>query len=428
MEIADIEGLDPIELDLKCSIHTHKEVLYAIFEELLNEHASSFNIPFKTFVGSFRIVVRKVAAADYKLSSKTLELSLPYAVDIFKGKSRKPVIKASFRIRNSIAINLDSIWNPELSFTYLDIEWLEKPTLRVLGFNFGIEGILERQLRKRMPGILDDVEDKIRQQMAVRNLPQLLLDSLRKPLLLPPEFPMKVYASPDSLTIFPLMVQGATLSSGVHFIGGLDIESSLPDLKDLKVPALQYQVDSSEIVDGLEASIRLPYLHWIRIANYLLAKDFLPISKGKERITKIYSIESEMGLVHIEAQLEGIVSGRIRFGGTPIFNEAQQMIWLRSPDFHILDGNIFKRVLSGMLSNMLSGKIEDKFLFKLKEHLQTAEEEIKKNIAEADLPGPASLNWKDSEVRIQELVFEADLIRIKLCLSGQFELVNKNMS
>ncbi|MEO7174157.1 MAG: DUF4403 family protein [Saprospiraceae bacterium] len=428
MEIDDIEKLDPIELDLKCSIHADKKVLYAVFEELLNAHASYFNIPLKSFVGSFRIEVRKVASAEYQLNSNSLELNLPYSIDIFKGKSRKPIIQASFRIRNMISINLDNVWTPDLAFNYLGIDWLDRPTLRVLGIKFGIEGILERQLRKRMPGILNDVENKIKQQMAVRNLPQLLLDSLRKPLSLPPQFPMKVYASPDSLTIFPLIMHGNRISSGVHIIGGLDIESNLPDLQDLKMPSLQYSVRNSEIVEGLEACIRLPYLHWIRIANYLLDADFLPISQGKERITKIYSIEAEMGLVHIEAEMEGIVSGRVRFGGTPIFNEAQQMIWLRSPDFHILDGNIFKRVLSGMLSNMLSGKIEDKFLVRLKEHLHTAEAEIKKNLAAADLPGPAILNWKDSELRIQELTFEQDLISIKLCLFGQFELIKEKMS
>ncbi len=326
--------------------------------------------------------------------------------------------RGEIQMRFFTRIEVDSSWQLRTRTTLEHYEWLQRPVLRVGGFNIPVQRLADWSLQRTRQAISQSIDELVERQFNLREEVKRAWQAMHEPQLLSEEYGGWLVFAPQSLAMTPLQTTREGLEATVLLTARPRIafgEEPAP-LPPRPLPPFRWE-ESRERTLNLALRTAISFEEAQRMAAQSLVGESFSLGRRKVRVDSILLGTSD-GKVLVETLLSGDYEGWVRFTGLPHYQPESNRITLRDFDFELGTRQLLLQTAGWLFKGALKLKIQKQLNFYLKENLAELKSRFREQLKAYRIAPGVHLAGELAEVGIGQASFSEAGFRIEVLLRG----------
>ncbi len=365
-------------------------------------------------------------------SGDLLNISVPITTDLegtFGGEALGVDLSQTFNTDFSLRINLttkiafNSKWQIITETKVKNYEWIESPSLNILGFELPVDFILDHIIESQRESLGELLDESIKKQVILKNEAQNAWNVIQQPLLISEEYKTHLLLKPVEIMMKPINYKNNHINTAlgikvfVETFVGADVPKNISktNLSNLKITS---DLDN-------QFSLNLKNIISRSFAIEELRKQFLgqvyEFGKRKIKIIDLDLYGSNENMV-IKVGLEGSLKGYIYLEGKPVYDDQTQSIQIKDLNFGIDTKNLLVKTASWLFNGKINKLIEESMQVPLKTSLDDVKKDVEKQLTNYKLDKYATLNGKIDGLRLGDVFITKDAIIAVIQIAGSLNL------
>ena len=310
-----------------------------------------------------------------------LDMALPLKI---WAKVRYGIEKFGFSAYDTREVNLNGIirlnsavsiqnWKLNTATQIQDIDWVESPSVVVMGKNVPITYLINPAISIFKGKISKKVDEAIAKSFDIKPYVITALEQLSKPVEVNPDYKVWLGIQPLAMYASPTTVANKKISFNLGMKAFLETAiNAQPSIKfDKNQLTLQPAVPNGNDFKASVAGV-VTYAN----AATLMQKNFAgqKFESGKRSVTvnKI-DLWGKDGKLIVALNMSGSVNGDFYLSGTPKYNPAKKEIYLDGVDFVLDSKNKLIKTADWLVHGIIAKKIQESCTFSIAEYLDNGQ-------------------------------------------------------
>ncbi len=341
-------------------------------EEMLNEQLNG--VLFKDEieqVNDLFVEVRKVDSIRLKMQGQSIQYQIPLNIDVVK-KTLFGKIKGegSVKLLFNTDFEIASDWDLATKTDLKNMDWIERPVLKVAGMEVPIQTILEGLLRRMKDRIETMIDTQIKERVALQKQVNHLWKIIQRPVLMSKEYRAWLLIRPKSIGMSPLITENNRVESTIHvsafseiFVGKKPAFESNENLPTLDISTIEKDEFNLSVKTGVS------YQEATKQVNQALkGKSFT--QAGHTVQVEGTNISGEDEKLIIKAKLSGDFNGTVVLEGKPYLDETTNKIEVEDLEFQVKTQNVIQKSAAWLFENKIVELIKKSLSFPIDEKIE----------------------------------------------------------
>ena len=386
-----------------------------------------------------KIRIKKVESIKISVSDNFMYYSVPLHIWVsrrvvrakFFGKKIEKTKEMDFSLRIKLRseINLNKEWKLETKTKYTGIEWIKKPKVKILGFNFDIAGLLETQLIKKKDD-LERVVDKAASNLKViEEEVSKIWTKIQEPILIEKKVTNGTWLLAEPVEIEASKIEGKEDELFITtrlktFLRTIVIKKrgEKPKVVFKDLPSLRQNTSLNSAQNDFELYLKgeLPY----EAINGLLDKKVkdtvlvIPNTDYKIKITDVEVFGSGKKLF-MKLIVKGDVKSTIYLSGTPRFDSLNNSLHFDDFDYDLQSEEYLLSAADWMLKGTVKEEIQKLLILPMDNYVKQLPDIIQKALSKGKTGKAALFDLKDFELSPRFIQIDKDHVRMYVKATGK---------
>lgn len=299
-------------------------------------------------------------------------------------------------------------------------------------FHFGAEisvrGKLMEKLKPKLDENISDIENKIKQDITIKNKLTPFWNSLKKPIKVSDEYNVWSTIYPDRIYFNDINVSNnkINLAIGLGFKTKTYVGSKPNDIQPPVIPNLTKQKNQDNSIN-LNIPVLLEYTELTKIANEKTAgKEFNAGDKVKVTFDRI-DLYGDSKNVFIKAKIRAKhkltkAEGTVYLLGVPYLDNINQIVQIRDVEFDLKTKNFLLNSANWLLHKKVIEKIEEKAIFDLKPSIEKAKSSVNEKLSNVHIDDKLKIKGRLDLLSLDNLILSEKALIVSMQLSGRSEV------
>lgn len=333
-------------------------------QKIQGDFLSTIIHPLKNDKDQVKLELEKFSDIQLKSSNNELLLVFPLKVKAAFIKSRLNIISKEVKpvetvveIELSTVVSLDSNWHLVTNFKLVNIHWLKKPMLRLVGRNFDLTQKIESYLRENKTQLTDLLDKEINKGVSLEQPVAKIWNDLQQPIIISKK-PPKAYIRFVCRNISGDFVLG-TEDIVCHTSINADVVLITDTVTGLSIPKLPAFKENNSVVSNSDVCLyafstfdEINAELSRRIAGKRLYAEGFYIT-----LDSLNAYASDSGLT-LRVITSGDINGEFIGTGLPVFNSLKQTFQLQNFQFQLGSSNILLNAGHALLHNVIKDTVQ----------------------------------------------------------------------
>lgn len=326
-----------------------KKVLY---EDNSYDNHGKDNLKLKvTKAGRLRIAAR----------GNTIYYNLPVKIDCSLKKKLLPVFNTHFslRIKGKSVLDMDENWKLVTKSEYIDIEWIEKPKIKIGFAKINLAKIVEKVLSKKSDELFANLDKTVHEKVNVKNTIDKIWNDIQKPILINKK-EKEVWLKFNTHDISVTKIHGTAERISLHTKIHAYIHTVLGDTSDLKnypLPKLQFTKDHREDFT-MHVLGKIPFNDVNAILNTIVPGQVIS-HEGHSISLQGATLSGKKGKVNLQINFDGEVSGQVSLVGSLGYDSLTQSMQIIDFDYK-MESNEIVSLADWFLHDKVKSSLQEK--------------------------------------------------------------------
>lgn len=363
------------------------------------------------FNGKIKTVFPIKIALKYRVGTSTMGVNL-YKTNEFN-------LNGNLNLLSEVSL---TNWKLHTKSEIETIDWVESPTMLVLGKNVPITYLATPALKIFKNKIAKKVDEAIENAMDFK--PNVLdaLEKISKPIKINEAYETWLTMHPQEIysTSAKLKNEDISLKMGIKCL----LESEIGEEPKTKFDRKKVVLKATEdITNNVQANIIAvsPYAQ----ASKIMMKNFegQEFGSGKQKITiKTIEIWHKNGKMVVALGVEGSVSGTLYLNGVPKYNVASKEIYFEDLEYALDTKNRLTKIANWLAQGIILKKIKENCRYSIATNLTDAQKEIATYLKNySPMPG-VFVNGKTEPIVFQNIQLTNEAIVAFLKVNGNISV------
>jgi hypothetical protein len=362
-----------------------------------------------------KLQVSRFADIQIKLVGDVLHYVIPLKVIVSAKKAGitfggKDGIETRANINMQSKIKLTPHWHIKSDTKFKGIDWVTKPSTKIIGIKVNLDKVVERFLEKKATEIEDKIDEVVYKKIDLRNSLKKTWLELQKPILINKKFkkvwlravPEKIFASQpygkDGMLRISLKIQ-ALVESVVGENPKVSVIENLPNL------VIQNKID-----EGFE--LHLQSKIFFDEVNAALSENLKDIKVPLEEYNVVIKSMELLGRgkkLVVKAEIDGDSKGTLTLS-------------VQDFNFDVKTEEILMESAAWLVNNSFKDFILEKLTFKLNPHFEKIPDLVLQAMSKSKVAKKVELDFKSFVIRPEHIHVEREGIVVKVSSFGKINV------
>lgn len=381
-----------------------------------------------------KLSISKIGRISVSLQGNYLYYRLPLHIWI-QARIKKKLLRAikkqqtldfSLVLHFRSKLEVDEQWKPVVTTKLLKYEWVKKPKVKIGFMKVGVKKLVEKQLDKRMDGLLENIDQSIHEKLDIKPLISKVWTDIQKPILINKKV-TQVWLKAEPQKLFMTHINGkdgylqlnVRLQAELHTLfgdtAGMVINKKLP-------PLLHHEDTSSHFSLYVKSSIPLELLTDL-LNEQVGRKDFSVegYEDYKVSLDKFQVLSSDSQLV-LKVGIDGEINGDVYFNGSPMYDSASQVLTLQNFDLAVSSEEVLMNTAEWLLKSELKLRVQEELKLSIGDKLSKLPLLIQNAIDNSKLSQKASIRLSNVKLEPKEILITDKDVQLLLQASGNVNM------
>ncbi len=304
---------------------------------------------------------------------------------------------------------LGTDWRVSTTTTAEGYNWINKPKLKIAGFEIPVTSLVARQIDKNLGTITRKLDEQVRDKIDLKTPVLNAWNVVRQPYLLSEKYRTWLLVVPRRILMKPFEVRNRTIYSTIGLEGyTLTQTGPKPDVKpatSLPDLSLATTVPNDFRIQLLS---EVPYTEATRLASEQFVGKSYDFRDGAYQITitDIDLYPNNNNLI-IKAGLTGSIKGDIYLRGVPYYDPQTRTISLRDLTYDLDTRNVLYRTASWLLQGSFARMMEKQLTIPVGDQLDEATKALQARLTNNPIVKGVILNGKIDHVTPEQVYLTA---------------------
>ncbi len=274
---------------------------------------------------------------------------------------------------------MTSNWELQTQTELLNYEWVEEPSIRLLGTSLKVTRIADAALNRMLPDVMPQIDQMISEQADFKEILDKSWAEIQEPYLVTQNpAPVWLRLKPLEVMMTPMRAVNNVfqVAVGVKMVSETII-GDRPASPSVKAPLPRIsQVNNLDDAFSIYLSAGMSYDDINVLAKQQLVGQSYNYKKGKKSV-KVQHVEIYPSGNELVASiyLKGNINGRVFLRGRPTYDPQSQMLYMENLDFDLESKNVLLKTADWLAHRAFIRKIDELMRFDLTEQLGDVKQE-----------------------------------------------------
>lgn len=334
-------------------------------------------------------------------------------------------IEGSIDIQLRTKIGFSKTWDLITKTTIEGYEWIEKPVIKIAGLNVPITVFANSLINGNKDMFNRRIDEMIRQFVPLNGFAKEIWTMVQEPIDISAEgYKAWIRTTPEEFYTTPIVGNYGhiTTTFGVKckmsvFMG--DVASANKTVNSTLPPFKMYTKTDERFCMNLVADI--PYYVIDSIAKSTLVG--MQLGEGRHSVTvDSLSVFGQDDKIVIGVRVSGFMNGDIYLKGVPYFEKETTSLRIKDVDYELDTRNILAKTVNLFYKKGLKRKLEEEFVFSLKDQFYLVKELSRSELFNAQLMENVAMNGFIDNLDVDGIYITARGLAIEVKLAGKMKL------
>ena len=354
-------------------------------ERKINRALGPVLIGEETFQGkkgeAWHLRVERTGPVQIHYANRKVSFSAPlqvwYSNPIGLRKQRKPHLLCALAVNFASPIAISSNWRLSTHSRFEQYNWIERPTVRLLGIKISVTKLAEKILEKRRTDIETAIDKAVHSELRLDKEVAHIWRDMQKPLRISQK-PEEIWIIPKPFSVSAAPVFGNTQRLTVPLQIAFRIDTKMgsqPALTNLeRLPRLlkRTKMPSSS---RLEVLAFIPFSDANRVLMHALNEQKIDLAGGQIKIKNATVYGGGQSLI-MKTEVTGAVNGTLYFHGQPAYDTLTNTLQIKNVDFDVETKEHLFATADWLLHDNLRDTIQTALVVPLRQHISQLPEKI----------------------------------------------------
>lgn len=343
--------------------------------------------------------------------------------ELLKMIRSKPIAaEATAKVRTRTRIELNERWELLTKTEILGFDWLQQPSINILGSSLSITPIADLAVERMLPDIMPQLDQLIKKQVDLKNIVSNTWQSIQHPFKIADQpAPVWLVLKPQAVMMTPLNARDNIfrLAIGMKVVTET-ILGSQPIVSNYnQLPGLQ-------IVDNLPEDFTIflnagiDYTTINQLAQAQLIGESFPYRNGKKQvIVNDIAIYPHNDKLITAIEVDGDMRGRMYLSGNPTFDADRELLFIDNLDFDLDTKNILLKTANTLAHGTFVRKIQSQLQFPVGEQIAEVKQQAASLLTNRRLNDWATINGELTELYPEQILVQEFGIQAILRVQGK---------
>ncbi len=375
-----------------------------------------------------KLKVSRFSDIQISLHKNELDYVIPLKIIVSAKKvgitfGGKDGIETAVKIKMRSKVQITPHWHIKSETTYKGVEWVIKPSVKIIGLKINLDKIIENYLEKKSEEIENKIDEIAYEKIDLKKALKKTWLELQKPILINKKLqkvwlravPEKIFASQpygkDGMIRFSLKIQASIEShvgekpdfSSLENMPNLIIQKELDENFELH---LQSKIFFDEVNDALRSNM----------------KDIKVPFEGYNVVIKSMELLGKGNKLVVKTVIDGDSKGTLYFTGTPKLDTANLTLSILDFKFEVKTEEALLESAAWLVNNSFKDFILEKLTFKLNPHFEKIPDLIMHAMSKSKVADKVELDFKTFVIKPEMLHIEKEGIVVKVSSYGKISV------
>ena len=405
-------------------------------ERKINESLNPVLVKEETFEGkkgeAWRLRVERAGPVRVKYANRRVSFSAPlkvfYSNPIGLRKEKKSRTLCVLAVNFVSPLGVGSNWRLTTRSRLEKYEWIEEPSVRLLGIKINVRKIAENLLNKRRADIETAIDVAVHDELRLDKQISKIWRDIQKPL--------RISRKPDEIWLIPrpFSVAVAPVSGNARHIK-LPIQIAFRvDTRIGAIPVVDHLERLPRLlrrnrlpdVSRLQVLAKVPYATLNQVLDRTLSKQKLDLAGGNVKIKDVVVYGGGKSLI-LKADVSGAVNGTLYFRGHPAFDTLTNMVRVQDVDFDVVTKEHLFATADWLLHDHLRDTLQSVLKVPLRYNMNALPEKIETAFAQGKAGKKTTLDVDAFRLVPQRIVVRPEGIEILIKVESKVDLVIRRL-
>ncbi|HLK97148.1 MAG TPA: DUF4403 family protein [Hymenobacter sp.] len=405
-------------------------------ERKINESLNPVLVKEETFEGkkgeAWRLRVERAGPVRVKYANRRVSFSAPlkvfYSNPIGLRKEKKSRTLCVLAVNFVSPLGVGSNWRLTTRSRLEKYEWIEEPSVRLLGIKINVRKIAENLLNKRRADIETAIDVAVHDELRLDKQISKIWRDIQKPLRISRK-PDEIWLIPRpfSVAVAPVSGNARHIKLPIQIAFRVDTRiGAMPVVDHLERLPRLLRRNKLPDVSRLEVLAKVPYATLNQVLDRTLSKQKLDLAGGNVKIKDVVVYGGGKSLI-LKADVSGAVNGTLYFRGHPAFDTLTNMVRVQDVDFDVVTKEHLFATADWLLHDHLRDTLQSVLKVPLRYNMNALPEKIETAFAQGKAGKKTTLDVDAFRLVPQRIVVRPEGIEILIKVESKVDLVIRRL-
>ena len=405
-------------------------------ERKINESLNPVLVKEETFEGkkgeAWRLRVERAGPVRVKYANRRVSFSAPlkvfYSNPIGLRKEKKSRTLCVLAVNFVSPLGVGSNWRLTTRSRLEKYEWIEEPSVRLLGIKINVRKIAENLLNKRRADIETAIDVAVHDELRLDKQISKIWRDIQKPLRISRK-PDEIWLIPRpfSVAVAPVSGNARHIKLPIQIAFRVDTRiGAMPVVDHLERLPRLLRRNKLPDVSRLEVLAKVPYATLNQVLDRTLSKQKLDLAGGNVKIKDVVVYGGGKSLI-LKADVSGAVNGTMYFRGHPAFDTLTNMVRVQDVDFDVVTKEHLFATADWLLHDHLRDTLQSVLKVPLRYNMNALPEKIETAFAQGKAGKKTTLDVDAFRLVPQRIVVRPEGIEILIKVESKVDLVIRRL-
>lgn len=296
-------------------------------------------------------------------------------------------------LRFNSKFELGTDWTVQTQTQADGYSWVRQPTVRFIGLNIPITGLVSRTIDKNLGSISTAIDQQVRKNVDLKTPVLRAWNLLREPYLISEAYRTYLQVVPKRVLITPLRFDGRVIRSTIGIEAfTLTSTGARPEVRPaVTLPDLTVV---PQVPDDFRIGLlsEISYEEAARLASENFVGKTFPISGGYSVTLTDIDLYGQNDNLIVKAGLSGTINGHIYLKGRPAYDPQTQTISLKDLTYDLDTRNILQRSASWLLQGAFAKTLQKQLTIPVGSQLADVQQQLQARLRNNQLAKGVTVN------------------------------------
>lgn len=375
-----------------------------------------------------KLTVSRFENITVRLNGDMLDYMIPLKVNVSAKKmgitlGGKDGIEMMARVKLQSKIQITPLWHLKSSTTFKSIEWVKKPSTKIIGIKINLDKIIEKLLEDKAKEIETKIDEIAYHKVDLKKVLLKTWLDIQKPILINKKF-KKVWLRANPEKIFAAQPYG---KNEMLFIGikiQANIETLIGDSPDYSlVNNMPNLIIQDKIDEGF--ALHLQSKIFFGEVNEALKENIKNIKvpiEGHEVLIKSMEISGKGNKLVVKIEVDGDSKGVLYLTGKPKLDTLNATLSIENFNFDVHTEEVLLHSASWLVNAAFKDFILEKLTFKLNPHFEKIPDLVLQALSKSKVAQKVELDFKAFKIIPEKVQVTAEGLSVKVSSYGKISL------